>query len=515
MARLGVAMVVALGVACGTSAAFAQSAAEKLHNQSARNAGARFGGYGESFCWRAAYNEGCFVKGYEAFGDAEWLDWGVKYYDLLLSRMSTGPDGYKGWIGPYIYDKKVWCDVHVGDSILLDKMLEFSELVLKREPALKAKHGEAAQKYVDVARKHLIEKWDRRGTWREDGPFGAYVAWNHFGEPNELKNWTVRPEIPGATLSLPFNKQNDMAMVCMKLWRITGEKSYRDKAEKIYAFMRSRFQYLDDHYVWNYWEPFGPWDVDLEKGDTRHWMNVHRARNYQAGEVHQIARAYHTGIVFGPADIQRITRTNLEVMWNKNTPPTFYNSNVTFPGRGRAKSHIGDVKHSGTLWTGLLDFNQTVRDLYAPQVKKARGTRGDIDRAYFENVTMKRPPSLKRRWAADDIKTPEFLLSECRSITAACVLPHVVRRGARSIVLSKAGVPVDLEVAVYSADGKEKLLVLHKGKVDGGTDGHAGIFILQWDGTDPAGKRTFDGAYRMRWTVPDGYREFPLTVTDK
>jgi hypothetical protein len=39
--------------------------------------------------------------------------------------METAPDGYRGWIGPYIYGPQVWCDVRVGDAILASPTLHF------------------------------------------------------------------------------------------------------------------------------------------------------------------------------------------------------------------------------------------------------------------------------------------------------------------------------------------------------------------------------------------------------
>lgn len=501
---------------------------EAYYQSAVRNADPKGPGTGESFCWRANYTMGLFVNAYEAWHDPAWLDWGVKYYDWCLGKMDAGPDGYKGWIGRYGYEGSVWCDVHVGDAILFDNMLEFSELVLK-DDALKEKYGEPARRYVELAKRNLIEKWDSRGTWREDGPYGAYVSWDTYCQPGDLKSWKKMPEVNGSTLSLPFNKQNDMAQVCMKIYRVTGEKPYRDKAERIFSFMRSRFQYLDGHYLWNYWEPFGPWDVDFTEGRTRHWMNVHPYRNYQAGEIHQIVEAYHTGVVFTQTDIERILRTNLDVMWNKDKEhPKFVNSNATLPmppmteeeKKAReaelAANPLAKEGRAGCLWTGLLDFSQTIRDLYALGLDPKRtDARSAVARASFENVTSKRPPSFKRRYVEGDVSLPERPVSECRSVTVATVMPSVVGKGGKSVVLCKVRVPGDLEVAVYSADGKEKKLVLFQGEVPGGTDGLEGIHILQWDGADPAGKLQLQpGAYRVRWAVPDGYREFPITLAE-
>jgi hypothetical protein len=181
--------------------------------------------------------------------------------------MQTGPDGYQGWIGPYEYDNAVWCDVHVGDAILFDGLVEFVELALA-DPALRKQYGAKAERYVALARKHLFEKWDARDTWEVDGPYGAYRSWNRYGEPGNLKNWPVREEIKNSSLALPFNKQDDLGAVALKLYRITGEQAFRDRATRIFAFQKSRLQLLDDRYVWNYWEPYGAKDVDLAKSGT-------------------------------------------------------------------------------------------------------------------------------------------------------------------------------------------------------------------------------------------------------
>ncbi len=96
----------------------------------------------------------------------------------------------------------------------------------------------------------------------------------------------------------------------------------------------------------------------------------------------------------------------------------------------------------------------------------------------------------------------------------AAVLPSIVKKGASTIILCKSRIPQDpFEVALYSADGKDKLLAIHQGKIDGGLDGHAGIFILQWDPASSQDK-PLSGDYRVRWTAVDGYREFPVTVAE-
>ena len=474
---------------------------------------------GESFCWNARVGMGQYVDNYLLTKDSSWLDWGVKYYDFLLDKMDTAPDGYKGWIGPYGYDNNYWTDVHVGDAILLTGILDFAVLVSDDE-SLKKNYGDKANSYVEIAKKHFVEKWDKRDTWQEDGPNGAYVRSNKYLKPNNFKEWIYLPEISRSGVSHPFNKQMDAAQVCLRIYRVTGEKFYWDRAEKIFFTAKSRFQYFDDHYTWNYWEPLVPEDIDLENKNTRHGVWVHPWRSgYQAGEVHKIVEAYHYGMVFNEQDIQRIINTNLEVMWNKDKEnPEFISSN----GRGAEKDTIGlgafqqrwghsnATKNSGQLWTGLLDFDQTIRDLYELRFKRSNVRQ--YERIRYENTVLKHPPSFKRKYAKGKVTVPAVKFTECRDLNMAAVIPHIITRGKESIIINKSWKSGELEIALYSTDGK-KIKKLYDGPIEEGFyGGPSGIFLITWDGTDPDNKETYAGNYHIRWTFGDGYREFPVII---
>lgn len=440
------------------------------------------GTFGEGFCWHAAFHMGAFLQGYRAFRDTAWLDQGVRYYDHVLGRMQTGPDGYRGWIGPYMYDASVWCDVHVGDAILLTHMLAFAEEVLG-DAALANRYGAAARRYIAIARRDLFEKWDARGTWYEDGPFGGYRSWNRYGDPDELKRWTERNHIRNSGLSLPFNKHEDMGSAALKLWRITGERLYLERARRIFAFHKSRFQLVDGGYVWNYWEPMGPFDV--ADGKTRHWVGVHPYRNYQAGEVSKIVEAYHTGVVFDRVDIERILHTNLRIMWNGDAKtPQFRNSDATL-----SKPPHNQKVTAGTLWTALAPFSQTVRDLYLPGSPLAR--------AYFEKVTCAAPPGFARKHAEGIVAGFDFTFHDCREINMAAALPSVIRVGEETMLAANALRPGHVRVGLWQ-DGQETTL-LYNGKAEG-------LLLVWWKPERPIGGR-------VRWSfVGGGYREFPVSV---
>jgi hypothetical protein len=470
---------------------------DELYNRMANNPAFKENAAGEAFCWHARSGMDQFVDNYQVTKNTAWLDAGVRYFDFVISKMETGPDGYKGWIGPYMYDNKYWIDSHVGDAILLNGILDFAVLVWD-DKDLKSKYGGKVKAYAEIAKKHLIEKNDKRGTWREDGPVGAYLSYEKYMEPGNLKEWKYGSEVIKSGLSHPFNKQMDMGQVCLRIYQITGEKFYRDRAEKIFLRTKRQLQLTDNHYEWNYWEPFGPWDINLEKNETRHWVGINPSAGYQAREVAQMVDAYHAGVVFDETDIKRLINTHLDVMWNRDEQnPQFTNSYI---------AHQADKpgeKPTGTLWTSLLDFDQRVRDLYA-----ARFDEEDLESAAyvrFINGVAKTPPSFKRKYAKEPVKLPAVNFSDSKEIRMAVAIPSIIKKGEKFIIANSSWKTDDeLQVDLFSADGKEKLASLFKSKKQ--------MNIFQWDGKDPVNKKQYKGDYRIRWTLGNGHREFAVTI---
>ena len=289
-----------------------------------------------------------------------------------LSKMRTGPDGYKGWVGEDQTGRGTWADNHVGDAIIVDPMLGFAEVVLK-DPELKKKYGEAAEKYVAEAKRDLFEKWDKRGTWKEDRAWGCYIGWDMVCCRPHPDTWKkdIAPSI-----AEPFNKNNHMGICSLRLFRITGEEKYRDRAFKIFAYTKSRFQLVDEHLQLLRLEllgAFGPESVDLAKHDTRLWMNVHGGRPYNAGEIGQMVEAYNTGVVFDKTDIERFLNTNLKVMWNGDkAKPHFSIANWKLPmpnGPDGKPLPLETNSPGAQLWSGLAQFSQTIRDLGAARTR--------------------------------------------------------------------------------------------------------------------------------------------------
>ncbi|MEO8766421.1 MAG: hypothetical protein ABI416_19130 [Ginsengibacter sp.] len=466
---------------------------------------------GEDFCWHARVGMDDFVDNFRITGNKEWLDAGTTYYDFLISRMDTDPDGYKGWIGPYEYDGKYWQDALVGDAILMGGILNFCVVVMNN-PALKKIYGRKANAYIEVAKKDFAEKWDKRGTWFEDSPFGSYIGFSKFINPANPKQWMSNNKVTRVGISHPFNKQLDAGEVFLRLYTVTGNKFYRDRAQEIFFTVKSHFQYFDNHYCWNYFDPLTPGDVDVEKNDTRHWVGVHPWRSgYQALDVEKIAEAYQYGIVFDEQDIKRIINTNLEVMWNKDkVHPKFINSNglgadhdtAGLANFKAANGHSTAFKNEGQLWTGLLEFSQTVRDLYEQQIRE-NGT--PTERLLYEKTILKDPPGFKRKYSKGELVIPVINFTESKDLYLATVLPHTISKGEKSIIICKSWNAGELQIDLYSIAGK-KISNLYNGKIA------EGYFTTTWDGKDPVKKVTYKGVYKIRWTINGGYREFPVVV---
>jgi hypothetical protein len=467
---------------------------------------------GENFCWHARVGLDRFVENYELTGDTEWLDAGIRYFDFLTGKMAFDPDGYKGWIGVYGYDDRYWQDALVGDAILLEGILDFAVLV-HDNPALEDKYREKASEYVKIAEKDFFEKWDKRGCWIDDGPFGTYIEFNRYLKADSLDRWiSGNGEETRAGISHPFNKQMDAAQVFLRLWRITGKKVYRDRAEKIFFTAKNHFQFYDDHYCWNYYEPLYPGDVDTLKKDTRHGVWVHPWRSgYQASEVEKIAEAYHYGIVFDEQDMRRIINTNLRVMWNGDREnPRFISSNglgADNDTSGLAEfrrnwGHSNVTKNSGELWTGLLDFDQTIRDLYEQEFK---GDHSSREYLLYRKTVLSDPPGFKRKFAEGDVSIPDVKFTESRELCMVAVLPHSVRKNSGSIIICKTLAAGELSIDLLTSDGVAKMN-LYRGKTETGT------FLVNWKGKDQEGKDLPAGSYKIRWTLGTGYREFPVII---
>lgn len=316
---------------------------------------------GEEIGWLMTPFLDGFYYGYLATGDSKWVDMLVDWADSLVKRGIKDPAGFLGWPKPGGASTRsvpnFYTDNQLGEAMVLRPMVLMAGEILKA-PALKAKYGAKAEGYLELSRR-AFEKWDWRGCWREVKEGGLWVV-PPFGFDPKTGKWSeglARRNEDG--FSLPANKQNYIARWLMAMYDVTKQPVYRERAEKWWRLMKSRMKLREGgkYYVWNYWDPAGPWDRKPD-GSLKHWIGVHPNGGYYNIDVWGIVTAYEHGLVFTREEIDRLIATNRDFMWNQQI------DGAKFQRIDGGKPDKRWSKTPGVLWTALLPYDETLREIF-------------------------------------------------------------------------------------------------------------------------------------------------------
>ncbi|HEY3855800.1 MAG TPA: hypothetical protein VGO67_15535 [Verrucomicrobiae bacterium] len=315
----------------------------------------------EEIGWLVSPFLNAFYYGYLATHNTKWLDYFVDWTDSWLKRGIKEPDGYIGW--PKKGGDGGSSEESYSTDSLLGEAMGFRPVVLMasqilKTPELENKYKIRAQAWIDLAGQ-TFEKWDSRSCWREVPEGGLWVV-PEFGIDLKTGNWSngyAKRATQG--FSNPDNKQNHIARWLLAMNDVTGKKVYRDRAEKWFRLMRSRMKTREGgkYFVWNYWEPGGPWDYKPD-GSTRHWVGVHPNGGYYGIDVEGIVAAYEHGLVFSRDDIQRLIATNRDFMWNKSI------KGAQFQRIDGGETDSRWEKSPGVLWAALVPYDETLRNIF-------------------------------------------------------------------------------------------------------------------------------------------------------
>lgn len=312
---------------------------------------------GEEIGWLVSPFLNGFYYGYQATGDAKWVDMLVDWTDSVIKRAVKEPDGYLGWPKPAggsaPTDLNFTTDSQLGEAMAFRPVVLMA-VTIRKTPALRAKYGGKADEYVDLAER-LFEKWDSRGCWREVEPGGIWVI-APFGIDPKTNQWTegyARRKSDG--FSHPANKENHIAQWLLAMYDVTKKPVYRERARKWFEQMASRMKTREDgkYYVWNYWDPTGPWDRKPD-GSPNHWVGVHPNGGYYGIDVESIVNAYEHGVVFTRKEIDRLIATNRDFMWNHQVEGAKFQRIDGGPVDPRWKNN------PGVLWTALTPYDETL-----------------------------------------------------------------------------------------------------------------------------------------------------------
>ncbi|MGO8703096.1 MAG: hypothetical protein ACLQVA_04695 [Candidatus Brocadiia bacterium] len=306
-----------------------------------------------------------FCQGYMATGDREWVDRFIDWTDSVVKRGVKEPDGYIGWprdengdVLEYLPDgmKERYTDTEVGDAWFFRPIVLMAGEILK-SPALKKEYGAKAEEYIRLAER-TFEKWESRGAWRETKDGGGVWVIPPFGIDRRTGQWTEGYEQRKTDgVSMPDNKENSITLWMIAMYDVTQKPIYRERVEKWMRVQKSRMRLRENgkYFVWNYWDPAGPWDYKPD-GSLKHWVGVHPNGRYYRLDVDAIAAAWEHGLVFTKEDIARLIATNRDFMWNQQLKnPEFQRIDGEKPA-ARVPP--------GLLWTALAPYDPTLRKLF-------------------------------------------------------------------------------------------------------------------------------------------------------
>jgi len=316
---------------------------------------ARFASQPEDIVWQASRYIGLPLVAYRLTCEAKYLAAFAQRMDTLIGCATKGPDGFLGWYGlplglfrhPGHPDRKV--DVILTSFEVTGLIADFARVV-QGDPTLKAKHGDAVRRYLDLAENHLVKKWDARGCYRDLGDRGA--VYSTHPDLNPVK----------ASLTQPHNKHAKIIEALLSLYAATGKDAYLVKAVKLGTRFKRCLSLADGRCRWNYWDPAGPWDVHPEKpAEWKHWIGAEHKGGYYALTLSQAVVLYEHGLVFDRADIDRFLKTQTTVCWN---------GDAERPKWARVDGRPSDQAY---LCSALAPFDERVFALaYGPSAQQAR-----------------------------------------------------------------------------------------------------------------------------------------------
>jgi hypothetical protein len=323
---------------------------------------------GELLGWRCAPFLKGYYYGYMATGDREWIDRLINWSDSIIKRGLKEPDGYIGWPNEIVgvsndAEEEYHTDNELGEAMVLTPVVMMAAEILKT-PAFEEQYGAKAREYLQLSERQF-EKWEARGAWREvklvpdadRGDGGVWVV-PVFRIIRETAQYGYEPK-SNDCFTLPNNMQNLIGQWMLAMYDATQKPVYRERAEKWWRVMKSRMRLRDDgkYFVWNYWDPAGPWDHKPD-GSLKLWQGVHPNGGYYAIDVGGIVAAYEHGLVFTKADLDRLIATNRDFMWNHQV------KNAKFRRIDGEKPDPRYAETPGVLWDALAPYDATLKKIF-------------------------------------------------------------------------------------------------------------------------------------------------------
>ncbi|MGV3640792.1 MAG: hypothetical protein ACO1NZ_09755 [Adhaeribacter sp.] len=190
-------------------------------------------------------------------------------------------------------------------GVIYDPMLRFAELVKANRSLVKLLP--AADRFIQAAETSYADA--ARRLWRSGpNPGEGYYLTCEKGE-----------SFPADNVGQPINFLGRHVCAELALFRLTGKKHYRDRAEQMARLLKNRLRYdpAKDLYVWNYWyEPMttkGWSPQDKLSANVRFFPPAPNVEDISHGalDVAMVLAAHRENLVFDDRDVQRFANTLL------------------------------------------------------------------------------------------------------------------------------------------------------------------------------------------------------------
>lgn len=270
--------------------------------------------------WSESYLLMAYVEMYRATKDPDYLRRLVSHFDRILTNRDDvrgKVEAYAGkplagWGSSSYSDNKwhVWI-VHTG--MITAAPAEFVRLVAE-ERSLKSEFGAKGREYQARIEESLrdAEPYWRSGPAKDEGYYyGAHVA-----------------------AALPVNQQNALGLTLIAMAKATGNRTYRDHAERLARYFKRRLRPVTNGaYDWAYW-PRPDKDGKGSEDISHAGINVLFA-----------ARCEQERIVFNREDLSRFAET-----WLRKVLQPDGTWAGTVAGTGDGKPYM---PFSASMWSSL------------------------------------------------------------------------------------------------------------------------------------------------------------------
>ena len=281
--------------------------------------------------WGAPNVMSSLLQAFRVSGDLAYLRRFVSAADFALSRTDQAR-GIADWAGDsladwsstrYTTDKtsRLRHIVHVG--LIGLPLLDYCELV-RANPSLSGEPfwQERAGRYLDAVRVAVsahAEAW----VSSESDPL-------QITQPNEGYYRFVRcSPIWCDGINLPFNQQNKMGTLLLKLARLTGEVSYRNQAAHLGRVMIRHLEPDGEGLKWTYW--WGKGKEGWARGEGLSCNTVEYAgyKNYDSSgyatmELEFLLALHGDDLCTGPPKLDRFLTTLTNDCWARRTDPPLF-----------------------------------------------------------------------------------------------------------------------------------------------------------------------------------------------